>query len=225
MGQWKLSPSDLTFLWDECKRCFYLKVRHDFRRPSAPFPAIFGLIDQKMKDIYLGHSTRRISPDLPEGKAIMSGRWVTSAPIIHSVSGNSAFILGIFDTVVQFDDGSFGVVDFKTTTVKSDHVNFYSRQLHAYAYALKHPMPGKLHLHPVTRLGLLCFDPREMSEQPDGGLNLMGPATWLECPLDEVSFVAFIDEVLTLLTLPEAPEAGTDCAYCSYRDASRNTGF
>ena len=27
---YKLSPSDLTFLWDECQRCFYLKVVRKF---------------------------------------------------------------------------------------------------------------------------------------------------------------------------------------------------
>ena len=59
MADYTLSPSDLTFLWDECKRCFYLKVRENFRRPSAPFPSIFGLIDRLMKDIYLGESTKK----------------------------------------------------------------------------------------------------------------------------------------------------------------------
>ncbi len=29
----KLSPGDLTFLWDECPRCFYLKVIMGINRP------------------------------------------------------------------------------------------------------------------------------------------------------------------------------------------------
>ncbi len=41
MENWKISPSDLTFLWDECPRCFYLKVRHKFKRPGLPFPKIY----------------------------------------------------------------------------------------------------------------------------------------------------------------------------------------
>lgn len=32
----KLSPSDLTFLWDECPRCFYLKHILGIMRPAAP---------------------------------------------------------------------------------------------------------------------------------------------------------------------------------------------
>ena len=30
----KLSPSDLTFLFDDCKRCFYEKVKNDFDDPK-----------------------------------------------------------------------------------------------------------------------------------------------------------------------------------------------
>ena len=43
---WKLSPSDFAFLWEECKRCFYLKVARGFYRPRTPFPGIFSVIDQ-----------------------------------------------------------------------------------------------------------------------------------------------------------------------------------
>jgi hypothetical protein len=35
-GAIKLAPSDLTFLLNDCKRCFYLKVMKNIRRPSTP---------------------------------------------------------------------------------------------------------------------------------------------------------------------------------------------
>lgn len=219
---WKLSPSDLTFLWDECKRCFYLKVRHGFSRPSTAFPKIFGTIDLLMKDIYLGESTRKMTDQLPEGKAMMSGKWVTSTPFHGTDHINSCFISGIFDTLVKFDDGSYGIVDFKTTKPAEHHVGFYGRQLHAYAYALENAMPGKLHFCPVTRIGLLCFDPSSMSEEPPAHLNLSGPATWVDIPVDKTGFKTFLEEVLTLLESPEAPDPSLDCSFCAYRAAARN---
>lgn len=225
MQNWKISPSDLTFLWDECKRCFYLKVRHNFRRPGLPFPKIFTKIDLLMKDIYLGQSTKKISPDLPQGKTIMSGRWVASEPIQSEDGQNSVFIRGIFDTVVQFEDGSYGVVDFKTSQAKQEHVEFYGRQLAAYAYALEHPAPGKLSLSPVSRLGLLYFEPDSMLESPSEELSLNGPIKWVDIPKDEVRFLEFMHTVLDLLNQPEPPAANTDCAFCAYRDASRSTPF
>jgi len=225
MRHFTISPSDLTFLWNECKRCFYLKLRHDFRRPASPFPKIFSTIDLYMKDIYLNQSTKKICAQLPEGKAIMSGRWVASEPIHFEGSPNTCSIRGIFDTLVQFEDGSYGIIDFKTTRVNEAHIAFYSRQLQAYAYALEHPAPGKARFAPVTRLGLLCFDPAGMQEEPPAQLNLIGPATWQEIPLDENAFLQVLAEVMQLLDQPQPPEAGENCAFREYRRAARATEF
>jgi hypothetical protein len=222
---WKLSPSDLTFLWDECKRCFYLKVRHNFRRPSTVFPKIFGTIDLLMKDIYLGESAKKMTALLPEGKAIMSGRWVTSTTFHGSGHVNACFISGIFDTLVKFEDDSYGIVDFKTTTPADHHVSFYGRQLHAYAFALENPAPGKLSHSPISRMGLLCFNPSRMDEQSPSVLSLQGPAIWVDIPVDMDGFKLFLDEVLTLLELPEPPNQSPECGFCAYRDAARNTQF
>lgn len=225
MQNWKLSPSDLTFLWDECKRCFYLKTRHNFRRPRLPFPKIFNKIDLLMKDIYLGNSTRKISPELPEGKTIMSGLWVTSEPIPAADGLNSCYIRGIFDTVVQFEDGSYGVVDFKTSQAKAEHIAFYGRQLQDYAYALEHPASGKLRLSPVSRLCLLYFEPNDMLELQADKLDLQGLTKWVEIPPDEGNFLKFINTVTEILSQPEPPAADEKCAFCAYRDAARNTVF
>ncbi len=222
---WKLSPSDLTFLWDECKRCFYLKVRHNFKRPAAPFPKVFGRIDLLMKDIYLGGSTKRISTELPDGRSIMSGRWVTSEPAAFGAHTDTAYLSGIFDTLVMFTDGTYGIVDFKTTKPAPGQVEFYSRQLHAYAYALEHPAQGKLSFNPITKLGLLCFDPSKMDEATAGTLSLSGPATWVECPLDRAGFEKFMDDVLTLLEQPNIPDANPDCPFCEYRNSARKTDY
>lgn len=178
-----------------------------------------------MKDIYLEHSTKKISPELPEGKTIMTGRWVTSEPIPSRDGKNSAYIRGIFDTVVRFDDGTYGVVDFKTSEAKKEHIGFYGRQLQAYAYALEHPAPGKLHLSPVSRLGLLYFEPNAMLENSADKLDLRGATKWVEIEQNESAFLAFIQEVLTLLSQPEPPKANPKCGFCAYRDAARNTEF
>jgi hypothetical protein len=222
---YKLSPSDLTFLWDECKRCFYLKVVRGFRRPGIPFPKIFTRIDLLMKDYYLNKPTREISADLPEGIVYTSGKWVESG-IIH-IAGHSAecYLKGMFDTVLKFENGSYAVVDFKTTEINDEHIPFYSRQLQAYAYALEHAAPTKLSLKPVSRLGLLCFEPRHMDKDEQGRLTYRGQAAWQECPLDETAFLEQIGEVLGILELADPPEAGEKCEFCKYRDQSRINGL
>ena len=41
----KLSPSDLTYLFEDFKRCFVLKAKHRIGRPSIGLPSIFNKID------------------------------------------------------------------------------------------------------------------------------------------------------------------------------------
>jgi hypothetical protein len=164
----KLSPSDLTFLWDECKRCFYLKYVHGITRPAAPFPSIFGTIDRLMKEYYQGRSTADLDPALPAGRVRFGEKWVESVPLTLPPHDLQCYIKGKFDTVVAFDDGSFGVVDFKTAEPKPSHVQFYGRQLHAYTYALEHPAAGKFSLSPISELGLLVVAPHAMDVTASG---------------------------------------------------------
>lgn len=216
---WKLSPSDLTFLWDECPRCFYLKVVHKFGRPYSPFPSIFSKIDLLMKDFYEGQSTQKMDPGLPPGKVLFGEKWVTSAPISIPGHENSVYIRGKFDTVVEFDDGSFGVIDFKTSTPKPHHVEFYGRQLHAYAHALEHPAEGKLQLAPITTLGLLIVEPSLMTAGATAAsVNFENELTWLPVEKDDDSFLSFIENVLTVLEQPQPPSAAEKCGWCKYRD-------
>lgn len=222
---WKLSPSELTFLWDECPRCFYLKVVRNFNRPWSPFPKIFNRIDKLMKDYYEHKPASEISSELPEGEVKFGEKWVTSQTISFPGKHSSCFLKGKFDTVVEFSDGSYGVIDFKTTQPSPKHVPFYSRQLHAYAYALEHPAPGGFSLSPITHLGLLCVEPVQMDVTPDGQVAYLGEATWLEVPKDDDWFLRFLEEVLTVLQQLEPPASSPNCAYCQYREAARSSGI
>jgi hypothetical protein len=222
---YKLSPSDLTFLWDECKRCFYLKVVRQFPRPPIPFPSIFSKIDGLMKEYFRGKQTSEISPALPPGTVLHSEKWVKSQPILLPDHKAQCYLTGKFDTVVKFDQGSFGVIDFKTTTPKPAHQAFYARQLHAYAYALEHPAPGKLALAPISHLGLLIVEPEAIHKTPTGHIAYLGKVTWQEILPDEAAFLAFLSEVIAILELPDPPEAAENCAWCQYRQDARDTGF
>ncbi len=223
---YKLSPSQLTFAWDECPRCFYLKAVLGIERPSQPFPKIFTRIDALMKRLFEGQPTSTLSPELPAGRVALQGKWVTSAPISFPGLSASCYIKGAFDSVLAFDDGSYAVIDFKTSSPSPDHVGFYGRQLSAYAYALEHPGEKALHLSPVTRLGLFYLEPRDLC--PGAGwqeLVFENAAVWQELPKDEAQFLAFMRQVLELLSLPEPPPASPECGFCTYRQAAREHGL
>ncbi|GAF87519.1 unnamed protein product, partial [marine sediment metagenome] len=110
----KLSPSELTFLYDGCKRCFYLKKVNNIAQPSMPFPAIFSKIAGLLKNHYDGKRTEELHPDLPEGTVKYGEKWVESKNIQLPGHDNTCFIKGRFDVVIEFDNGTFGVIDYKT---------------------------------------------------------------------------------------------------------------
>ena len=78
---YKLSPSDLTFLYDGCKRCFVLKVKHGIRQPSIPIASIFTTISNLQTAHYMGQRLEKILPQLPPGTITRAEEFVTSRPI------------------------------------------------------------------------------------------------------------------------------------------------
>ena len=226
MNPYKLSPSMLTFFWDECPRCFYLQVVHGINRPATAFPKVFSRIDSLMKGLFANQPTTAINPELPPGRVAMQGKWVTSATIEFPDVEASCFIKGAFDSVLAFDDGSFAVVDFKTSSPSKQHIAFYGRQLSAYAFALEHPSEKGLHLEPISRLGLLYLDPVDIEHGPDHKRIIYGgEVTWQDLPKDENGFLDFMHEVLRVLSLPEPPPSKKECGFCAYREEARQHGL
>ncbi len=129
-----LAPSDFAFLWDECPRCFYLKVVRKEARSRMPFPKVFGTIDQPMKTFYMGWRTEVVANGMPAGVIEQADRWVRSAGLTPPGSSVVSELRGSLDALVHCDDGTVAVVDFKTAEPNADHAGTYSRQLHAYAF-------------------------------------------------------------------------------------------
>jgi hypothetical protein len=215
-SNWKLSPSDFAFLWEECKRCFYLKVAHGVTRPRMPMPKIFTIIDLQMKNHYSGARTDQISKDMPRGKIAFEERWVKSVPIAVPGHTSTCYIKGKFDTIAELDDGTFAVIDFKTAERKQEHLSLYGRQLHAYAFALEHPAPNTFGVGPVSVLGLLVYEPDSYIHQ-EGRANLSGSVSWIEIPRNDKAFMAFLSDVLAVLEASEPPDPHPHCEWCMYR--------
>jgi hypothetical protein len=184
-------------------------------RPRAPFPKIFTLLDSQTKRFFVGKRTDEIAAGIKPGRVLYGDRWVRSSPI-HLPSREIPILLGgRFDTAFAYDDGSFGLIDFKTTDPKNAHVRLYSRQLHCYALAAEHPAPGSLQMAPVTQLGLLCVEPVEMMGV-ESDVAYRGTPHWIEVERDDEAFMEFLGGVVALLERPDPPEPAQDCAFCQY---------
>jgi len=127
---YKLSPSDLTFLYDGCKRCFYLKVKHGISQPSIPLPSIFTKIAGLLKEYYDGKRTEELRPGLSPGIVKYGERFIESKRFDFENHKDTCYIKGRFDVVIEFDDGSYGVIDYKTGNPEGEFSKLYGRLQH-----------------------------------------------------------------------------------------------
>src|SRR5207244_13246058 len=110
---------------------------------------------------------------------------------------------------------TFGIVDFKTTDARDSHVPLYSLQLHAYALAFENPALGRPRMAPVTKLGLLCFEPAGMTRLSGGNFAYRTEPKWIEIPRNDSSFLNFISLVVATLDRTTAPPSSPECQFCA----------
>lgn len=212
---YKLSPSDLTYLFEGCKYCFSLKVKHKISQPSMPMPGIFSAIAGRQKEFYSGKRTEHFCSRLPPGVIEYGEKWVESIPIKADGSAVSCYIKGRFDIVVKFDDGGYGIIDCKTASPSDKKTQMYGRQLQAYAYALENPAQGQLSLSPITKLGILYFEPFSFEQLNLTEQAFRGNLVWHGVERDDASFFDFMKTIVKVLESDEIhPHTCENCIYC-----------
>ena len=190
---YKLSPSKFLFGYERCKRCFYLDIRKGLTQPGT-FPSIFSKYDIIHKNSTTGMRTEDICIDIPKGIFFEGpGSKTLESVDIKCEDGNAGYISGKGDAFLKLDDGSYAVIDFKTTAMSSDKARDYSTQLHAYKYALENNREGKPHLSPITKLGIIVFEPdidEKMIKTSESSQGIIHKTQWFEIPIDEDNFVS-----------------------------------
>ncbi len=214
---YRLSPSDLTFLYDKCKHCFVLKVKYGIAQPSISLPAIFTKIAALQKDFFSGKRTEDFCPQLPPGVVKYGEKRVRSRALEVPGHTSTCFLAGRFDVVAELDSGSFAVMDFKTGNPSEEKSEMYARQLRAYAMALENPAPDALGLSPISTLGLLYFTPDAYGQSPEFRQRLEGQLHWVAIERDDAAFMSLLKDITALLEGP-MPEARPDtCDWCAFR--------
>src|SRR5258708_7936577 len=154
---YKLSPSDFAYLWNDCKHCYYQKVKLGVVY-SSPFPAMFGKINGLLQTSIMGKNLKDIHPDLPSGIITIQEGYMKSKPI----PGTNVYLSGRFDILTKLDDGTHALIDFKITSPDEEKIlKKYSSQLHAYKYALENPIDGVKPIK-ISKMGAVSINPDEM---------------------------------------------------------------
>jgi CRISPR/Cas system-associated exonuclease Cas4 (RecB family) len=204
----KLSPSDIAYLYEECKHCFYLKVRKGVPRPFTPFPAVFSALNTRIQGQLIGKNLQSISKDLPDCTVEMQEGFVESTTIPET----SCYIKGKYDLLCKNPDGTYTIVDLKISQPNEEKIEKYKTQLYSYKFALENPVrntPIK-----VSKMGLLILYPDSVDIEKET-VKANFPPVWMEIPEDEKLFFNFIKEVDTLLKGP-IPDITPECGFCEY---------
>ncbi len=206
----RLSPSTLNYEDRRCDRCFAEGLNGEVW-PQGPFPGIFAKLDSQQRKYFTGRPTTDIDPSLPAGTLHNGGR-VQSAPV--AIGKVNFTIRGSMDALIRFDDGSVGVVDFKSSTASPALGEAYRPQLAAYQWSLGHPASGDP--EKVSVAGLLVFAPENMVDTPDGRAYLVS-TTWIPVEIEDRWFQNFLGRIAPLVESPGKARSKPDCEWCDLR--------
>lgn len=208
---YKLSPSDFKYLWEDCKHCYYQKVRLGVPPHSGAFPAIFTYLNKLLQDSVMGKNLQDIHPDLPSGIIDFQEGFLKSLPVMGA---EDCYISGRFDVLSRLDDGTYTVIDFKITNPDEDQIRKFSPQLHAYKYALENPASGKPPVK-ISKMGLISVSPESIAHI-NGKLVFTATPKWHPIEEDMGGFLKLVQEISTMLN-GDLPSESEKCGLCIYR--------
>ena len=210
----RISPANINYEDRRCDRCTGESYNGE-HWPKGLFAGIFAKLDSQQRRYFSGRSTADIDSSLPAG-VIENGGRVESAPI--SVGSVDFTLRGNMDALIRFDDGTVGVVDYKSTTANPDLADAYRPQLAAYTWALEHPASGEAQV--VTAAGLLVFAPEEMVDTDLGRAYLVS-ATWIPVEIPDGWFEDFLGRLEPLIESPRSASSDPNCGWCDLRRRMR----
>ncbi len=143
----KISRSGLKLFLD-CPRCFWLDVHHKVKRPPGyPFTLSIA-VDYLVKKEFDTYREKGTLPPVLKKYGIKDAKLYNGADLSewrNNFKGISyfdedlnAYLYGAVDDVLEFSDGSLGVIDYKSSGAKEITIyDDYQKQMDVYNYILK----------------------------------------------------------------------------------------
>ncbi len=216
-----LAPSELDYLPVKCIRCYYLSKVKKISLKNFP-PPVFSNFDVVQQAYFKDKNSSELTKDLPSGKIMqkdkMPGRVVSKT--LKDNKGREFILGGRPDVVIQFDDNSYGIIDFKTTNIKEDKAESYRYQLEAYRYIFTFPGATKTaptpKLSPITHMGVLQFEPKSASGHNDKYCNINLEMSYSKLEKDDQKFLNRIEMILDIINLEKTPNINENCFDCMF---------
>jgi hypothetical protein len=207
-----------------CKRCFYLKLKLQFKLPFSIFPGIFSSIDSYSKKISWTYyeKFKKLPPWFDSYKFLKPLKVPHFSKFFIVDKETNVMLTGVPDEVFLNDNNSHSIIDYKTSrfTAHQDKlINMYKVQLNGYALIgersrLFTPIDKLLLVYYEPHGGILEVDKLEEVMKEDG-FNMPFSAHMLELELDAEGIVMpLLREVRRLWEKGEAPQGMNGCEDC-----------
>ena len=231
----KFSPSGLTYI--NCKRCFYLSYNYGINYSSG-FPGVFSTFDITHKNRFQDLSTKEMFSNLPDGKFYKTVNSVEAksrkknnesqfkemelpsfirSDTLKDNKSREFFLSGKPDLVVKFDDGTYGILDFKTTS-EDDKTQAYKHQLEAYAQIFEKPgatgVAKTPRLFPISYMGLMQFTPKEIFEHNDMNYKQNFNINHYKLKRNTEEFYVHVTSLIDIILEEKIPTFNNRCSIC-----------
>ena len=210
-----------------CLHCAWVRLNVK-PLPFQSFPGIFSTIDRYNKIIVHNHFDRENSlpvwlKDLgPVGNYVNPPHW-SKFQVTHEETGVT--MRGEADGIFKMSDGSYTIVDYKTSKYSPAHRAMYSNyevQLNAYAY-----IGERLGLSPVRRLALVFMEPitdKQTAQNPrlvdDRGFSMGFEATIVDVALTPEELIPpLLRRVRDVAGMERSPVGSPGCKDCQAMDS------
>ena len=231
----KFSPSGLTYI--NCKRCFYLSYNYGINYSSG-FPGVFSTFDITHKNRFQDLSTKEMFSNLPDGKFYKTVNSIEAktrkknnesqfkemelpgfikSDTLKDNKSREFFLAGKPDLVVKFDDGTYGILDFKTTS-EDDKTQAYKHQLEAYAQIFEKPgatgVAKTPRLFPISYMGLMQFTPKEIFEHNDMNYKQNFNINHYKLKRNTEEFYVHVTSLIDIILEEKIPTFNNRCSIC-----------
>ena len=210
-----------------CLHCAWVRL-HVKKLPFQSFPGIFSTIDRYNKFIVQNHFDRQNAlpvwlKDLGEvGSYVNPPHW-SKFKVAHEETGVT--VRGEADGIFKMSDGSYTIVDYKTSKYSPAQRGMYSNfevQLNTYAY-----IGERLGLLPVRRLALVFMEPiadEQTANDPrlvdDRGFSMGFEATIVDVPLRPERLIPpLLRRVRDVADMKRPPGGSESCKDCQAMDS------
>ena len=245
---YKIKPSSLSKYGLECPHCLWMGMNVGWNQKSMNL-AMNSTLSRHIENNLQGKPTEQCLPELGVGEIIETGGCVCSGKLPLK-SEADFYVAGEFDHLAKLDDGSYAVIDDKTSSANpmnllpEKQAETYASQVNAYAYALEKPASKKWvdnifnggnHVNSlrkvpkttrkklkVSRLGLNNFAISRAEVKENGRFDFITKRIWAEVEKNYKILLTLAQQIADITVEKTPPPSSADCRFCQDFDKHKD---